>query len=112
MMNNSTEANVGLDHLVSNNWSSFLISMILLSLALTSSLFSLCFLNIYLKKLHHILKMVLTVLSGYNFMCCTLSAIFLIFFRFQSFASIKISVKILTCLHLAGVSYEITPLIH
>ena len=81
-MNNSTEADdVGLDHLLTNNWSGFLIAMIFLSFALTSSLFSLCFLNTYLKKLHHVLKMILAVLSGYNFICCTLSAMFLIYFR-------------------------------
>ena len=84
IMNNSTENDdVGLDHLVTNNWSGFLITMIFLSFALTSSLFSLCFLNTYLKKLHHILKMILAVLSGYNFICCTLSAMFLIYFRLK-----------------------------
>ena len=93
MMNNTTEANVGLDHLVSSNWSSFLIAMIFLSFALTSSLFSLCFLNTYLKKLHHILKMILIVLCGYNFICCTLSAILLIYFRDQSFTSLMADLR-------------------
>ena len=46
-------------NLVSYNLWTFIILMIVLS----SSIFSLCFLHTYLDKLHHILKLILSVLS-------------------------------------------------
>ena len=70
-------------NLVSKNLWPFIILMIQSSFAISSSIFSLCFLHTYLKKLHHILKFILSILCGYNLICCTINAIILIYFRLK-----------------------------
>ena len=87
-MNNSTvnmtnNSEIEQHNLVSYNLWPFIILMIVSSITLSSSIFSLCFLHTYLKKLHHILKLILSVLCGYNLICCTVNAIILIYFRFK-----------------------------
>ena len=84
MLNNSNMTDTDQIILMANNLSSFVISVTLSLFALSSSLFSLCFLHTYLKKLHAIIKNILTILCGYNLMCCTVTCIILIYFRMTS----------------------------
>ena len=93
IMTNSTEELMKLNmrnyseieqqNLVSNNLWAFIILMILSSFAISSSIFSLCFLHTYLKKLHHILKLILSILCGYNLICCSIHSIIVIYFRLK-----------------------------
>ena len=71
------------NNLVSNNLWPFIILMIQSSFAISSSIFSLCFLHTYLKKLHHILKLILSILCGYNLICCSIHSIIVIYFRLK-----------------------------
>ena len=52
--------------------------------ALNSSFFSLCFLHTYLKKLHSVIKMISTIMCGYNMICGMVSCLILIYFRIIS----------------------------
>ena len=84
MANNSTVADIeNNQHLVSNNLAQFSILIIVSSFALISSILSVCFLHTYLKKLHHILKIILSFWCGYNLVCCIVNVIILIYFRFK-----------------------------
>ena len=53
-------------------------------LSFNSSFFSLCFLHTYLKKLHSVIKMILTIMCGYNIMCGTVTCLILIYFKITS----------------------------
>ena len=51
---------------------------------------SLCFLHTYLKKLHSVIKLILTILCGYNLICCTITIIILVYFRISSQQTITV----------------------
>ena len=82
-LNMTSYSEIEQPNLISNNLWPFIILMIQSSFAISSSIFSLCFLHTYLKKLHHILKLILSILCGYNLICCSINAIILIYFRLK-----------------------------
>ena len=85
MVNNSTEAETDLtSRLVANNRNSFTIAMMFSVFALNSSFFSLCFLHTYLKKLHSIIKLILTILCGYTLICCIITIVILLYFKIDT----------------------------
>ena len=81
MFNNSTIPDMDKNRLVANDDPFFIIAMTLALFALISTLFSLWFLHSYLKKLHAIIKLILTILCGYNLICCTMTCIIMDYFR-------------------------------
>ena len=82
-LNKTNYSEIEQPNLVSNNLWPFIILMIQSSFAISSSIFSLCFLHTYLKKLHHILKLILSILCGYNLICCSIHSIIVIYFRLK-----------------------------
>ena len=84
MLNNSTIVLVDFHEntrLIANNESFFIIAITVSLFALSSILIGLCFLHTYLKNLHSIIKSILTILFGYNLICCTVTFIILVYFR-------------------------------
>ena len=90
MGNNSTVADIYGNILVADNESLFIIAMSLSLFNLSSIMLSLCFLHTYLKKLHSIIKLILTILCGYNLICCTITIIILVYFRISSEQTITV----------------------
>ena len=84
MLNNSTIVLVDFHEntrLIANNESFFIIAITVSLFALSSILIGLCFLHTYLKNLHPIIKSILTILFGYNLICCIVTFIILVYFR-------------------------------
>ena len=90
MLNDSTMADTGENRLIANNESFFIIAITVSIFVLSSILFSLFFLHTYLKKLHTIIKLILTILFGYNLICCTVTIIILLYFRVTSEQTITV----------------------
>ena len=90
MLDNSTMADTNENRLVADNESLFIIAMTVSLFSLSSNLFSSCFLHTYLKKLHSIIKLILTILCGYTLICCTITIVILLYFKISSQQTITV----------------------